>query len=109
MTYLPSELINENYIYSIDNTTNNILILKNCENIVCTCNVVLTNLDYQITDDFVCSTNDISYTLNSGFFTDNFYYRIDLPLILLTFLILFLFIIYLPYRVICHFYKGFKL
>lgn len=103
MTYLPTDLINEDYNYSVDN--NNIVVLKNCENSLCVCNSVLTDLDYQITNDFVCYESDYKYFLNYSNFTDSVYYRKDLSSILTIFTILCIFCFLIPLKVVFRFFK----
>lgn len=103
MTYLPSDLINENYIYSFDN--NNIIVLKNCENNLCVCNSVLTDLDYQVTNDFFCSETDYKYFINYNNFSDSVYYRKDLSSILTIFIIFCIICLLIPLKVFMRFFK----
>ena len=74
-------------------------------------NSSLTNyVDIYINQDYMIREGYNSYgysgtcdSLNT--YTDNFYYRTDLPDILLMFTIFVLFGIYLPFRIIRRFYK----
>lgn len=67
-------------------------------------------VDIYINQDYMLKQGTYSYgytgqcdTINT--YTDNFYYRIDFPDILLMFSIFVLFCIYLPFRIIRRFYK----
>lgn len=67
-------------------------------------------VDIYLNQDYMLKQGTYSYgytgqcdTINT--YTDNFYYRIDFPDILLIFTIFVLFGIYLPFRIIRRFYK----
>lgn len=107
MTFLPTEYLNSEYLYSIDYTTENITIIKNCNNNICSCNVVMPSLDYQSTSDFICSTSDFSHFEDHTKFTDNFYYRIDLINILIILTIFILFIFIGPLKILGRLFKRF--
>lgn len=102
-TYLPTEFINSNYTYQIDNDS--IIINKhtNCTQGMginyCDCAIVYPNNDYISTYNYRCIENS-SYNIDYTSFTDDIYYRLDLWKILVIFVVLFIFIIYIPYRII---------
>lgn len=101
MTYLPTELINQEYYYNYNN--NSITIYKNCNSNNCDCVEVFPDLDYQISKTYSCelTSNNLDYTI----FTDNIYYRKDLSSILIIFIILSFFIIYIPLNVFSKLFK----
>lgn len=108
MTFLPTEFLNPEYLYSIDYTTENITIIKNCDNNnLCSCNVVMPSLDYQTTNEFICSISDFSHFEDYSKFTDNFYYRVDLINILIILVIFILFIFIMPLKIIGRLFKRF--
>lgn len=104
-TYMPTNLINQNYRYRISGDYYVVIKNTNCttnyNTTYCDCVNVFPKLDYLESETYQCSytsnsSNYIAYTN----FTDDFYYRIDIANVLLIFLILFLFIIRLPFRLI---------
>ena len=105
MTYLPTSLINSNYKYRISGDYYVVIKNTNCttnyNTTYCDCVNVFPKLDYQVSEVYQCNynantSNFVSYTN----FSDDFYYRVDIANILLIFLILFIFIIRYPYRII---------
>lgn len=104
MTYLPTNLINENYYYNYNN--NKITIFKNCISNNCNCIDVFPDLDYQQSKTYSCelSSNNLDYTI----FTDNFYYRKDFSSILIIFIILSFFILWCPLKIMMRFFKRFN-
>lgn len=103
MTYLPSELINQNYKYRINGDYYVIIKNTNCYNsyntTYCDCVNVFPRMDYIQSETYSCSSTQSSNYIPYTNFTNDFYYRIDLSNILLIFLVLFIFIIHLPYRI----------
>lgn len=103
-TYMPSELLNSSYRYEL--TNNNYLVVHkntNCFNqyntTYCDCQRVYTDLDYQISNTYSCSTN---YTIDIPYsnFSSDIWYRKDLSNILIIFTILAVFMIILPFKVV---------
>lgn len=71
MIYLPSDLLNSNYNYYL---SDNYIIIENNG----TCQNVYFRDDYYVTNEYICS--DISSPgLSFDKFTDNYFYRLDLP------------------------------
>lgn len=101
MTYLPTELINQDYYYNYNN--NNITIYKDCVSNNCDCVDVFPDFDYQISKTYSCelTSTNLDYTI----FTDNFYYRKDLSSILIILTIFAFFIIYIPIFVFSKLFK----
>lgn len=88
----PCKVINNGYIRAYTNSS-----LTNYVDIY-------INQDYMIREGY--NSYGYSGTCDSlNTYTDNFYYRTDLPDILLIFTIFVLFGIYLPFRIIRRFYK----
>ena len=88
----PCKVINNGYIRAYTNSS-----LTNYVDIY-------INQDYMIREGY--NSYGYSGTCDSlNTYTDNFYYRTDLPDILLMFTIFVLFGIYLPFRIIRRFYK----
>lgn len=102
MTYLPAEYINTNYKYRLQGDYYTIITNRNCytqySTTYCDCYNIYPKLDYIVSESTSCNYNPNSYTTSTSF-TDNFYYRIDFASILLMFLIMSIFIIYLPLKV----------
>lgn len=111
--YLPSELINNNYIYTY-NTTNRSFAIVNpstCAYInqptssttrynECTVYVYQTELNRYFTTTQTITTSLSSLTFSSSDFSDSVWYRNDITDILIIFLILFIFIIMYPMRLL---------
>lgn len=102
-TYLPSDLINQNYKYRINNNYYVVITNDNCytnyNTTYCDCVNVFPQLDYIISETYSCSTTQSTNYVSYNKFTDDFYYRIDLSSILIIFFVLSIFIVYLPYRI----------
>lgn len=102
MTYLPTEYINSNFKYRLQGDYYTIITNHNCytqySTTYCDCYNIYPKLDYIISETMTCNNNPSSYVTSSSF-TDNFYYRVDFPSILFMFLIMSIFIIYLPLKV----------
>lgn len=104
-TYLYDDLISSDYYYSFDNDI--LIIYKNCDNNICTCEKVFTKNDYLRSNEYSCSlTNDnlLDYTI----FSSDFYYRNDFVNILIIFFILAFFIIWCPIKIVLRFFKRFN-
>lgn len=111
-TYMPQELLKSSYHYEL--TNNNYIVVHkntNCFNqyntTYCDCQRVYTDLDYQVSNTYSCST---SYTVDIPYsnFTSDFWYRKDLSNILIIFIIMSYFIIKIPIKIICRFFKRFN-
>lgn len=104
MTYLHSDLINENNLYTYQNDT--ITILSNCNNNICSCVDVYPKLDYIRSNVYTCnSDNIVSIPYNT--FTSNEMYRIDYVLILLMLCIFAFWIIFIPLKILFRFFRRF--
>ncbi len=102
MTYLPADLINSNFKYTVSNGIIRVITNNNCyqnyNSTLCDCYDVYLNNDYLVSNSFSCNYNPSSF-LSSNKFTDDFYYRTDFDSILIIFLILSIFIFLIPYKV----------
>ena len=97
--YLPTE-----YVNSPCKVINNGYIRVYTNNSLTNYVDIYINQDYMIREGY--NSYGYSGTCDSlNTYTDNFYYRTDLPDILLMFTIFVLFGIYLPFRIIRRFYK----
>lgn len=105
-TYLYSDLINENFQYSIDNE--GIVVYKNCDNNNnCTCEKVFTNNNYLRSEPYTCSyTNITPYNYNN--LSSDFSISNDFDKILIILLIFSIFIILIPIKIILRFFKRFS-
>lgn len=102
MYYLPQELINSNYKYSINNYYYTIRTNNNCytnyNNTYCDCYDVYFNNDYLKTNAYSCNyntTTNIDYTN----FTSDYFYKNNIDKSLVIFLIMSIFILYIPYKI----------
>lgn len=102
MTYLPSNFISSNYKYTISNDSIRVYTNNNCytqySSTYCDCFYVYPKIDYVNSETTSCNVSNLNNTVSSSSFTDNFYYRIDFPDILVMFLIMSIFIIYIPIK-----------
>ena len=102
-TFLPTELINQNYRYRINDNYYVVIKDTNCytqySTTYCDCVNVFPKLDYISSETYTCSLNQSTNYVSYDNFTDDFYYRIDLSSILFIFFIFFIFVVYLPYRI----------
>ena len=102
-SYLPSNLISNNYRYTISNNIITIHTNQNCytqySTTYCDCVQVYPQLDYLQSESYSCNYNPSTY-LSSSSFTGDYWYRLDLSNILIIFLILFIFIFALPYKIV---------
>lgn len=102
-TFLPTEYINQNYKYTINNDSIRIYTNNNCYNqynsTYCDCLYVYPKIDYMISETNSCNTSNLTNTISYTNFTDNFYYRIDFVNILIMFTIMSIFIVYLPLKI----------
>lgn len=106
MTYLPTEQINEEYFYSINNDT--ITIFKNCNNSECQCNDVYSNINYLTSQNYTCTLQNHNF-IDYSSFTDNLYYRLDFDKIMIIFYLMAFFIIYCPIVIITRFFRRFSI
>ena len=100
--YVPTSLYNSNYRYFIDNGNIIVYTNENCDvssPTLCDCYLVDPHLDYVTTNSFECS-GSYTYEVDYNQITDDVYKRNDLSDILIIFLILFIFIIMFPYRLL---------
>lgn len=106
-TYMPNELFNNNFHYTINNDYYVVHTNRNCftqyNTTYCDCYNVYPKLDYNISQSYQCAYN-VSTSISYSNFTNNIWYRIDLVNILIIFTILFIFIIKYPYRIISRFF-----
>lgn len=102
MYYLPNNLINSNYKYTISNGVIRVITNNNCyqnyNSTYCDCYDVYLNNDYLVSNSVSCNFNPTSY-ITSERFTDDFYYRIDFDSILIIFLIMSIVVIYIPFKI----------
>ena len=108
-TFLPTDLINDNYTYNINNDTIIVRTNNNCytqyTSTYCDCVNVFPKLDYLRSEVYSCNVNqNASNNVSRETFTDDYFYRLDLTNILIIFIILFIFVIYFPYRIICRWF-----
>lgn len=103
MTYLPSDYIKSEYKYTLSDGVIRVITNKNCyqnyNSTYCDCYDIYLNNDYLVSNTINCNNNPTNY-ITSENFTSDFYYRKDFDSILVIFLILSIFIIYIPYRVL---------
>ena len=103
MTYLPSNFINTNYKYTISNDYIRVYTNNNCytnyNSTYCDCYYVYPKIDYINSESTSCNVSNLSNTISSNSFTDNYYYRIDFSNILVMFFIMSIFIIYIPIKI----------
>lgn len=101
--YLPNELINKNYIYEIYDDYYQIKTNRDCyiqyNTTYCTCYRVFYKNNYALTNAYVCSTSSNQYTLQNVIWTDDWFYRYDMPVIILISCV-FMFIFWYVIRII---------
>ena len=103
--YLPSNMINSNWSYEInaDNYfvvhTNNNCYNNGYNTWYCDCYKVYPTMDYITSNAFACYQGNYA-SINYNDLTSDFWYRIDIDKCLVIFLIIFLFGILLPYKII---------
>ena len=102
-TYLPSQYINQNYKYTLSNDIITVRTNNNCfqqyNTTYCDCYDIFPHLDYSSTLAYSCNYNPTNYLADTTF-TSDYWYRVDLSSTLVIFFILFLFIIYFPYKIV---------
>lgn len=102
-TFLPSEYINANYKYTSNGENIRIYTDNNCysqySSNYCDCFYIYPQLDYLVSEVTSCNVTNITNTIDYSTFTDNYYYRVDFPNILVMFLIMCIFIIYIPLKI----------
>lgn len=102
-TYLPQNMINNNYRYTISNDSILVHTNNNCytqyNTTYCDCYYVYPKLDYLVSNSTTCNYNPTTYVNNDNF-TSDYWYRIDLSSILIIFLILFIVIFSVPFKLI---------
>lgn len=102
-TYLPNEDINSNFHYSI--SEHNILVRtnRNCytqySTTYCDCYYIYPINDYIKSEISACNYNSGTW-VNSNQFTSDYWYRLDIASVLIIFTIIFLFGIYMPYKIL---------
>lgn len=114
MYYLPSQFINNNYLYNINNDYIIIRTNNNCyqqyNTTYCDCYNVYPNLDYMYTTAYSCNYNQSNANIPYSQFTDSYWYRIDLYKSLVMYFIIFLFTFYLGYKIISRLFgRWFKI
>ena len=104
MYYLPSDLINSNYLYNVSNNYIVVRTNRNCyqnyNTTYCDCYNVYPELDYMVTTDYDCNYTQSNANIPYTSFTSNTWYRIDMYKSLIMYLIIFLFTFYLGYKVL---------
>ena len=111
--YLPSELINSNYVYSylVNNRTFAIINPSTCAYINqptssttryndCTVYVYQIDLNSYFTTTQTITVGSSSLILSFNDFSSSVWYRNDISDILIIFMILFIFIILIPYKIV---------
>lgn len=102
-TYIPSDLLNSNYSYELNGDYFIIHTNQNCyqnyNTTYCDCIRVYPGLDYQVSNRYTCS-NNYSVSIPYSNLSSDYWYRIDIDKSLIIFLVIFIFGIYMPYRVI---------
>ena len=103
--YIPSILVNSNYLYKpIDNyivvyTNNNCY--NNYSQQYCDCYSLYPNYNYVISDVYSCRVDNVTGVIPySKVISSNRYYRNDMPSILLMTFILLILCFYFPYKII---------
>ena len=103
MNYLPSDLINQNYSYYYNNNYYIIRTNNNCytnyQTQYCDCYNVFQNNNYLKSSAYSCTTPNSQYAIPFNTITSDKWYRNDLPDTLIVFFIMFVFMIYLPYKI----------
>lgn len=104
MYYLPSNLINSNYLYNVNNNYIIVRTNHNCyqnyNTTYCDCYNVYPELDYMVTTSYSCNYTQSNANIPYSNFTSDTWYRIDAYKSLIMFLIVFIFTIYLGYKII---------
>lgn len=102
-TYLPSEDINTNYRYRMSDSNYLVITNNNCytqyNTTYCDCYYIYPKNDYIKSETQSCNYNQSTY-VSSNQFTSDYWYRLDISQVLIIFTILFLFGLYMPYRII---------
>lgn len=108
LIFLPGELINSNYKYTLSDGVIRVITNNNCYNnyntTYCDCYDVYLNNDYMVSNVINCNNNPTNY-VTSVRFTDDYYYRKDLSDILLSFFIILLICFGIPLFIVSRFYK----
>ena len=99
MNYLPSEYIDSDYSYYFNGIYYVVKTDNNCNNDVCDCYSIFPDNNYLISNVYTCSSLDGQFEINYELFTSDKWYRNDLQNTLLVFLVMFIFMIYLPYKI----------
>lgn len=102
-TYIPSELLNNNWSYELNDYYFTIHTYENCFNqyntTYCDCIRLYHSFDYQYSNRFSCSNNFTTYVPYNNL-TSDFWYRIDIDKSLIIFMILAIIIIFIPFKII---------
>lgn len=102
-TYMPQDLLNNNYRYTVSDDYFLVHTNNNCytqySTTYCDCYYVYPKLDYIRSQAVSCNYNPTTVVPRETF-SSSYWYRIDLSSILLIFLILWIFIFKYPYRII---------
>lgn len=103
MYYLPSNLLNQNYQYYYNNNYFIVRTNQNCytnyNTQYCDCFNVFQNNAYLVSQSYSCTAPNQQYQIAYNKFTNDQWYRNDLSDGLIIFLIMFIFMIYLPYKI----------
>ena len=102
-TYLPSDAINSSYHYSVSNDYYLVRTNNNCYTqysaTYCDCYYIYPKNDYIRSETQSCNYNSGTW-VNSSNFTSDYWYRLDIASVLIIFTIIFLFGIYMPFKII---------
>lgn len=109
MTYLPSNMINSNYKYTASNDYIRVYTNNNCytqyNSTYCDCYYIYPKIDYLTSERNSCNVSNLTNTLSYNNFSDNFYYRVDFTNILVMFLIMSIFIIFIPLKIVSKIFR----
>lgn len=92
MLYLPTNLINNEYNYYLDN---NGVVIETSTGI---CKYVDITKDYIVSDDYSCDVSNL-HSFDFSLLTDNYFYKNNICDSFIIFSILAIFTLYLPYRI----------
>lgn len=110
MSYLPSELLNNNYDYFYNNNYFIVRTNKNCytnyNTQYCDCYNVFNNNHYLVSSAYSCTSPNTQYKIPFSQFTSDFYYRGDIDSILITFAIIVAFGFGIPFYLLKKFLKA---
>lgn len=104
--YVPSNLYNQNYQYWLTNNTSTLVVrtndncYTNLNNQYCDCYEVYIERNYLISMPYSCRTSTSNSQISYNDLNSFWYYREDIPLIIITVFVLLLVCFYFPYKLI---------